>query len=83
MDITQNILSYMERHSQEAQDLLITLAQIPAPSNQEEQRAEFCANWLRQQGAQGVYIDEMLIKCYTYFKYICACILYKCMSEVS
>ena len=60
MGITQNILSYIERHSQEAQDLLVTLAQIPAPSNYEEQRAEYCAKWLIDQGAQGVYIDDAL-----------------------
>ncbi|MBQ8893875.1 MAG: M20/M25/M40 family metallo-hydrolase [Clostridia bacterium] len=41
-------------------DLLCTLAQIPAPSNQEEKRAEFCKDWLEAQGAEGVYIDEAL-----------------------
>ena len=50
----------MEQHQQEAFDLLVELAQIPAPSNQEEKRAQFCKNWLEQQGADGVYIDGAL-----------------------
>ncbi|MBQ8358837.1 MAG: M20/M25/M40 family metallo-hydrolase [Oscillospiraceae bacterium] len=36
------------------------LGKIPAPSNYEEKRAEFCKNWLEKQGAKGVYIDEAL-----------------------
>ncbi len=60
MDLTLPVLDYIEEHRQEAFDLLIELAQIPAPSNQEELRAEFCKNWLEKQGAQGVYIDEAL-----------------------
>ena len=51
---------WIEAHRQEHRDLLLTLARIPAPSNHEEQRAEFIKNWLEQQGAQGVYIDEAL-----------------------
>lgn len=54
------MLQYMEEHRQEAFDLLCELAQIPAPSNHEEKRAEFCKNWLEAQGAKGVYIDEAL-----------------------
>ena len=52
--------AYMEAHRQEAYDLLLELAQIPAPSNHEEKRAEFCKNWLIEQGAEGVYIDDAL-----------------------
>ncbi len=52
--------SYMEEHRQEAYDLLVELAQIPAPSNHEEKRAEFCRSWLEQQGCKGVYVDEAL-----------------------
>ena len=40
--LNQEILSYIEAHSQEAYELLLTLARIPAPSNHEEKRAEFC-----------------------------------------
>ena len=52
MEINQSVLDYMEQHRQEAFDLLVELAQIPAPSNQEEKRAQFCKNWLEQQGAE-------------------------------
>ena len=60
MRLTDEILSWYDDHRQEAYDLLIELAQIPAPSNHEEKRAEFCKRWLEAQGAQGVYIDEAL-----------------------
>lgn len=60
MELTTEILKYIEDHSQEAYDLLLTLGKIPAPSNHEEKRAAFCKEWLEQQGAQGVYIDEAL-----------------------
>ena len=60
MELTNDIIRYIDMHRQEAYDLLISLAQIPSPSNYEEKRAEFCAQWLRQQGAEGVYIDEAL-----------------------
>ena len=60
MNLSKEMLNFIEEHRQEAFDLLVELAQIPAPSNHEERRAEFCAEWLRRQGAQGVYIDEAL-----------------------
>ena len=60
MMLNQEILRYIEQHRQEAFDLLVELAQVPAPSNHEEKRAEFCKAWLEKQGAQGVYIDEAL-----------------------
>jgi len=60
MQLTQTVLEYLTAHQQEAFDLLIELAQIPAPSNQEEKRAYFCKEWLEKQGARGVYIDEAL-----------------------
>ena len=51
---------YLDDRAAEALALLLELAVIPAPSNHEEQRAEFCRRWLEAQGAQGVYIDEAL-----------------------
>lgn len=60
MKLTQDILQYIKAHEQEALDLLMELAVIPAPSHHEELRAEFCKQWLEAQGAQGVYIDEAL-----------------------
>ena len=60
MKLTPEIIKYIEEHQKEAYDLLIELAQIPAPSHHEEKRAKFCKNWLEAQGAEGVYIDEAL-----------------------
>lgn len=60
MILTDEILSWFDAHRQEAYDLLVELAQIPAPSNHEEKRAEFCRAWLEAQGAKGVLIDEAL-----------------------
>ena len=60
MILTDDILKYIEEHKDEAFDLLLTLARIPAPSHNEERRAEFCRAWLEEQGAEGVYIDEAL-----------------------
>lgn len=60
MKLSAEILIYIEDHRQEAFDLLVQLAQIPAPSNHEEKRAEFCRDWLLGQGAEGVYMDEAL-----------------------
>ena len=60
MEMNESILSYVDAHRQEAFDLLVELAQIPAPSHHEEKRAEFCKAWLEAQGAEGVYIDEAL-----------------------
>ncbi len=58
MNLTPDILTYIENHQQEAFDLLAELAQIPAPSHHEEKRAQFCLNWLKSQGAGSAYIDE-------------------------
>ena len=50
--LEQKVLDYIEEHAEEARELLITLAQIPSPSNHEEKRAEFCKKWLEAQGAE-------------------------------
>lgn len=52
------IKTYVQSHSQELYRLLLELARIPAPSGQEERRADFCRRWLTQQGAEGVRVDE-------------------------
>lgn len=58
--LSLEILEYIEEHSSETYELLLTLGKIPAPSNQEEKRAEFCRDWLMSQGAENVYIDSAL-----------------------
>ena len=60
MELTKEILEYIDNHRQEGYDLLLELAQIPAPSNHEEKRAAFCKAWLASQGAEGVYIVDAL-----------------------
>ena len=60
MSLNESVIKYIDDHKEEAYELLLTLAQIPAPSHHEEKRAEFCKSWLEQQGAEGVYIDDAL-----------------------
>lgn len=60
MTVSETIIKDIEDMAPEARQLLLELAQIPAPSNHEEQRAEFCLNWLRTKGAKNAYIDEAL-----------------------
>ncbi len=60
MHVTENlaITEYVKQHKEETLILLKQLAAIAAPSYKEDKRAEFCLNWLREQGAKEVYIDE-------------------------
>ena len=60
MFLNEEIYKYIDEHKDEAYELLLTLAQIPAPSHHEQKRAEFCRDWLIAQGAEGVYIDDAL-----------------------
>ena len=60
MKLTADILEYIKSHEQEALELLLELAVIPAPSHHEELRGGFCKAWMEQQGGEGVYIDEAL-----------------------
>ena len=60
MNFSADISRWVKAHHEEHLQLLLNLAQIPAPSNHEEKRAEFCKNWLQANGAKGVYIDDAL-----------------------
>ena len=55
-----NHAAWIEAHRQEHLALLLTLVQIPAPSNHEEKRAEFIRGWLHANGGTGAYIDKAL-----------------------
>ena len=55
-----NHAAWIGAHEKEHLELLLTMARIPAPSNQEEKRAEFICNWLQANGGQDAYIDEAL-----------------------
>lgn len=56
--IQADLKNYVDNHFDEAIDLLRTLGKIPAPSHQEDKRAEFCRDWFMSQGAKQVEIDE-------------------------
>ena len=60
MELNQQITDFIHSAQEEHFQLLQTLAQIPAPSGQEEKRAQFCLDWLKKNGAEGAYIDEAL-----------------------
>ena len=60
LQIQQEILSYLEAHRDRYLDAIRTLARIPAPSNHEELRAQWCKHHLEELGATGVYIDDAL-----------------------
>lgn len=60
MIFDSNHAAWIEAHAQEHLELLLTLAQIPAPSNHEEKRAKFICSWLQANGGQDAYIDEAL-----------------------
>ena len=50
--------TWIDTHFEEHLRLLKTLAAIPAPSHQEDQRVAFIKDYLEQAGARGVYVDE-------------------------
>jgi acetylornithine deacetylase/succinyl-diaminopimelate desuccinylase-like protein len=54
----EDLRNWCEEHAAEQLELLKTLAAIPAPSHHEELRAAFIQSWLRDCGAENVYIDE-------------------------
>jgi len=60
MEMAESVYEYIEAHLQESLELLIELAQIPAPSGSEEKRTEFCRAWMQNAGCEGVYIDDAL-----------------------
>ena len=60
MIFDSNHAAWIEAHQQEHLELLLTMARIPAPSNQEEKRAKFICSWLQANGGHDAYIDEAL-----------------------
>lgn len=53
-----DLREYIQENYEEMLQLLRELCRIPAPSHQEQARAVFCRNWLAENGAEGVYIDD-------------------------
>ncbi len=52
------ISRFAEFHEVDLENLLITLAQIPAPSLNEQHRAAFCCDWLKTHGVEQAYVDD-------------------------
>ena len=49
---------YARETTEELKDLIRTIAPIPAPSHHEDLRVEFLVKYLKEQGAEGVFVDE-------------------------
>lgn len=57
-ELKTEVEEYVNHHTAEAEELLMELGKIPAPSRMEDKRAVFCLNWLTAQGARDVTIDS-------------------------
>ena len=53
-----NVKDYIKENTEDLYELLHTLCLIPAPSNKEELRAEFCHKWFLKNGMTDAYVDE-------------------------
>ena len=58
--MTEEMTVYLQECLEECKQLIVELCRIPAPSHQEQLRAEFCKSWFEKNGGQGVYVDEAL-----------------------
>ncbi len=57
MGLSEETLRYIDEHSSEFYELLLSLSKVPSPSHHEERRAEFVRSWLTSNGADDVEID--------------------------
>ena len=57
-EIDEKVINYLESTKDETLARLKTLAQIPAPSGNEDLRVEFVKNWFNEIGAKEVIVDE-------------------------
>ncbi len=55
-----SINEYIKKNTDELYKMLKELCLIPAPSHNEEKRAEYCKRWFDENGCRGAYIDEAL-----------------------
>ena len=58
--MTSSIENFLKKNKQQMYEMIKELCEIPAPSNYEHKRAEYCKRWLENVGAEGVYIDDAL-----------------------
>lgn len=55
-----DLSTFIQSNEELLQKTIKELCFIPAPSHNEEKRAQYCREWLERYGAEGVYIDEAL-----------------------
>ena len=58
--LSEKLQKFLEEHKQYHYDMTVELAQIPAPSNKEEKRAQWVKNWMDNHGGTDSYIDKAL-----------------------
>ncbi len=58
--LSESALQYVKENEKTLLELILQLCKIPAPSNHEEHRAEFCRKWFEENGATEVIVDEAL-----------------------
>jgi len=58
LELNQSVLDYIENSNAELFALLKELAQIPAPSGNEDLRVEFVKKWFEKVGAKNVIVDS-------------------------
>lgn len=58
MRLNQEMEAYAASCQAELRALIRDLCAIPAPSHQEDRRAEFCKRWFEANGGEGVFLDE-------------------------
>ena len=58
--LSEKLQKFLEEHQQYHYDMTVELAQVPAPSNKEEKRAQWVKNWLDSVGGTDSYIDKAL-----------------------
>lgn len=66
MGLIPAVKKYLTDNRPRMIDEIVTLGKIPAPSNHEEKRAQWCKEYLESFGAEGVYIDSALNVVYPY-----------------
>ena len=54
----ENVFRWAEGQAGEAEELLIALGRIPAPTREEDRRAEFVRKWFQDAGFEDVFIDS-------------------------
>ena len=62
----KQIKGYVNENIDEVYKIIYDLCQIPAPSEHEEKRAEYCKNWFLKNGMTEAYIDDALNVIYPY-----------------